>query len=82
MASYSSSDLAKLFSGGDDSFRKDVLDEATSESLFDEIYSDTSDNTRLALLARLIEPEKDRLLALARTSQGTIAPSASLIRYM
>lgn len=82
MASYSSSDLAKLFSGGDDSFRKDVLDEATSESLFDEIYSDNSDNTRLALLARLIEPEKDRLLALARTSQGTIAPSASLIRYM
>jgi hypothetical protein len=82
MASYSSSDLAKLFSGDDDSFRDDVLDEVTSEKLFDEIYADGSDNSRLALLARLIEPEKDRLLALARTSQGTIAPSSSLIRYM
>jgi hypothetical protein len=82
MASYSSSDLAKLFSGNDDSFRDDVLSEVTSEELFDELYDSNEDKERLALLARIIEPEKDRLLALARTAQGTIAPAGKLISYM
>ncbi|NCU54566.1 MAG: hypothetical protein EBW57_00650, partial [Candidatus Fonsibacter ubiquis] len=63
MASYSSSDLAKLFSGGEDSFRKDVLSDVTSEALFDELYGSDDAQDRLELLARIIEPEKDRLLA-------------------
>ncbi len=82
MASYSSSDLAKLFSGTQDSFRKDVLDETTYEGLTDELYKDESDNARLALLSRIIEPEKDRLLALARVAQGTLAAPGRVISYM
>lgn len=82
MASYSSSDLAKLFSGNQDSFRKDVLDEVTYEGLSDTLFKDDSDNTRLALLARIVEPEKDRLLALARVAQGTMAAPGRVASYM
>jgi hypothetical protein len=82
MASYSSSDLIKLFSGNEDSFRKDVLSDVTSESLFDELYDSNADTERLALLARIIQPEKDRLLALARTAQGTVTPANKLTSYM
>ncbi len=82
MASYSSSDLAKLFSGDKDSFREDVLSDVTSEELFDELYGSNDTQDRLELLARIIEPEKDRLLALARTAQGTIAPPSKLVSFM
>jgi len=74
-SSYSSSDLAKLFSGGKDSFREDVLDEVTSEKLFDELYQDTSDATRLALWNRLLDATKDDLLKSATVSRMTGSPT-------
>lgn len=82
MASYDSSALIKLLSGATDSFRKDVLDEATYKNLRDELYKDESDNSRLTLLARMVEPEKDRLLALARVAQGTVAAPGHTVSYL
>jgi hypothetical protein len=74
-ASYSASSLAKLFSGAKDSFREDVLDEATSEKLLDELYSDTSDSSRLDLWNRLLDATKDDLLKTAAASRLTISPT-------
>lgn len=81
-ASYSSSDLAKLFSGGKDSFREDVLDEATSEKLLDQLYADTSDNSRLDLWNRLLDATKDDLLKAASASRMTISPTQAAGAYL
>lgn len=81
MASYSSADLAKLFAGNDDSFRKDVLSEVTSEKLLDQLYDSNSDTDRQELLGRIIEPTKDELLELARIAQGTVTPTSDLIKW-
>lgn len=81
-ASYSSSDLAKLFSGGKDSFREDVLDEATSEELLDQLYADTSDNSRLDLWNRLLDATKDDLLKTASASRMTISPTPAAGAYL
>lgn len=80
--SYSSSDLAKLFSGGKDSFREDVLDEATSEKLLDQLYADTSDNSRLDLWNRLLDATKDDLLKAASASRMTISPTQAAGEYL
>lgn len=80
--SYSASDLAALFSGGDDSFRDDVLDEVTSEKLLDELYADSSDSSKLALWSRLLDATKDDLLALASASRKTISPTQSVGSYL
>ena len=80
--SYSSSDLAKLFSGGKDSFREDVLDEATSEKLLDQLYADTSDTSQLTLWNRLLDATKDDLLKAASASRRTISPTQAAGSYL
>lgn len=80
--SYSSSDLAKLFSGGKDSFREDVLDEATSEKLLDQLYADTSDASQLTLWNRLLDATKDDLLKAASASRLTISPTQATGSYL
>lgn len=79
---YSSSDLAKLFSGSDDSFRGDVLDEVTSERLLDELYRDTSDSNTLALWGRILDATKDDLLKSAAASRMTISPTGAAGSYL
>lgn len=81
-SSYSSSDLAKLFSGGKDSFREDVLDEVTSEKLLDELYQDTSDATQMALWNRILDATKDDLLKLATVSRRTVSPTQAGDSYV
>jgi hypothetical protein len=81
-SSYSSSDLAKLFSGGKDSFREDVLDEATSEKLLDQLYADTSDSSRLNLWNRLLDATKDYLLNPASASRLTVSPTQAAGSYL
>lgn len=81
-SSYSSADLAKLFSGGKDSFREDVLDEATSEKLLDQLYADTSDSSRLDLWNRLLDATKDELLKTASASRLTISPTQAAGTYL
>lgn len=81
-SSYSASDLVKLFSGGKDSFRSDVLDEVTSENLLDELSTDTSDATRLDLWNRLLDATKDDLLKTASASRMTISPTQAAGSYV
>jgi hypothetical protein len=81
--SYSSSDLAKLFSGGKDSFLEDVLDETTSEKLLDQLYADSSDGIgRLDLWSRVLDATKDDLLNLASASRRTISPTQTSDSYL
>lgn len=81
-SNYSASDLVKLFSGGKDSFRSDVLDEVTSENLLDELSTDTSDATRLDLWNRLLDATKDDLLKTASASRMTISPTQAAGSYV
>lgn len=82
-SSYSSADLAKLFSGGKDSFREDVLDEATSEKLLDQLYADSSDGVgRLDLWSRILDATKDDLLKTASASRMTISPTQAAGTYL
>lgn len=81
-SNYSASDLVKLFSGGKDSFRSDVLDEVTSENLLDELNTDTSDATRLDLWNRLLDATKDDLLKTASVSRMTISPTQAAGSYV
>jgi hypothetical protein len=82
-SSYSSSDLVKLFSGGKDSFREDVLDETTSEKLLDQLYADSSDGIgRLDLWSRVLDATKDDLLNLASASRRTISPTQTSDSYL
>ena len=71
-----------LFSGDKDSFREDVLDEVTSENLFDELYRDTSDTTRLDLWNRILDATKDDLLKSAAASRMTISPGQAVGSYV
>lgn len=82
-SSYSSADLVKLFSGGKDSYREDVLGETTSENLLDQLYADTSGGIgRLDLWSRILDATKDDLLKTASASRMTISPTQTAGSYL
>lgn len=69
MASYAAKDLVTALTGEIPSYREELL---TSKDLLKEVYNASDDNE---LLARIINPLKDELLAKAYTDRALIGGS-------